>query len=375
MSNTLASESALSAKDLHWLGQAERLAVGGWGKVHPNPMVGCVLVKDAHVVGEGFHEVFGGPHAEVNALDQAGREAAGSTAYVSLEPCGHHGQTPPCVDALVAAGVARVVYGAADPGTKSGAGGARLAAQGVEVTGPVRAPGEAARQNPAFFHNARHASTYLALKLAVSLDGRISEVAGRRTTITGPEAHEEAHRLRAGFDAIMVGSTTVEVDDPLLTVRSSVVPHVAPTRIVLDTRLRLSPKAALFRDVETAPVMVFAGEGASAQSQRDLESAGATVVRVESDDDGVDLAAVMDHCWGVGIRSVLCEGGGVLGSALIRERIARRLYLFVAPIVLGDEGVPAFPTLVGKESPRRWGAVGSPTRYGADVLTILDRDD
>lgn len=375
MSATLASSAALSVQELEWLDRAERLAVGGWGSVHPNPMVGCLIVKGDHVVGEGFHEIFGGSHAEVIALSQAGSDARGSTAYVSLEPCNHHGQTPPCVDALVEAGVSRVVYGAADPGAESAGGGARLAAAGLDVAGPVRSPAVARQQNPAFFHNAEQASTYVALKLAVSLDGRISGAPGGRTTITGPEAHDEVHRLRAGFDAIMVGSKTVDVDDPLLTVRGSVIPRVPPTRIVLDTTLRLEPDAALFRDVETAPVIVFTADDAADERARRLEAAGANVVPVARSEDGLDLLPVMDHCWKAGITSVLCEGGGFLGSTLIRARIARRLYLFVAPVVLGDGGVPAFPALTGLDSPRRWQTVGSPTRFGEDVLTILCRRD
>lgn len=369
----LTTPATLSAREMEWLERAEALAGEGWGGVHPNPMVGCVIVRDGNVVGQGYHEYFNGPHAEARALEAAGVRAQGGTAYVSLEPCNHHGKTPPCAPALVAAGVTRVVYGARDPGVRSAGGGAYLDSEGVEVVGPVYTPVEARRSNPMFFHNAEERSTYVALKLAVSLDACISSAPGERTTLTGQLAEREVHRLRAGFDAVMVGSTTALIDDPLLTVRGAVEPSVPPTRIVLDTTCRLKPTAALFRDVETAPVLIFTSDDADERSVAALESSGADVMCVGRSENGLDLPAVMESCWARGIMSVLCEGGGKLASALTTARIARRFYMFVAPVVLGEKGVPAFPDLAPADDPRSWGSVGAPTHFGDDVLTVLDR--
>ena len=373
--STLATPSVLSARELKWLERAEALAAGGWGMVHPNPMVGCVIVKDDVTVGEGYHERFGGPHAEVIALESAGSQARGATAYVSMEPCNHVGKTPPCTLALLEAGIARVVYGATEPGTESAGGDPHLSAAGVQMVGPIYSAVEARRRNIVFFHNVEERSTYVALKLAVSLDGHIARTAGERTALTGPLAHEEVHRLRAGFDAIMIGATTAQVDDPLLTVRGTVRARVAPTRIVLDTHCRLTAAAGLFNDIDTAPVIVFTSEGAGESSVVALRSAGASVVRVAMSEHGLDLATVMNYCWKAGITSVLCEGGGTLASALIKARLARRLYMFVAPVVLGEDGVPAFPDLAFADTPRGWDAVGEPTRFGDDVLTILEPGD
>jgi len=373
MSHTLASPASLSAREFEWLDEAEALAGLGWGRVHPNPMVGCVIVRDGRVVGAGSHEYFGGPHAEVKALEEAGALARGATAYVSMEPCNHQGKTAPCAPALVRAGIARVVYGADDPGVESAGGKVHLCAEGVEVVGPVYTQVEARRRNPMFFHVSEAQSTYVALKLAVSLDGRISAGRGERTTLTGPLAQEEVHRLRAGFDAIMVGSITALTDDPLLTVRGAVTPMVPPTRVVLDTSCRLTPAAALLRDVAAAPLLVFTSEDADEGSVEALASAGANVVRVPRSEKGLDLTAVMDSCWEAGIRSVLCEGGGRLASALTAADIARRLYMFVAPVVLGEDGVSAFPNLAPADTPLRWHAVGASTHFGDDVLMVLDR--
>ncbi len=174
----------LSALDRDFLQRAVEIGRNGWGRVHPNPMVGCVIVRAGEVIAEGWHEALGGPHAEVNALRQAGDLSRGATAYVSLEPCNHFGRTPPCSTALREAGVSRVIYGATDPGSDSSGGGKALRSAGVEVIGPVLSPNEARRENPAFFFNHASQATYLALKLAQTLDGRIADASGHRTSIT-----------------------------------------------------------------------------------------------------------------------------------------------------------------------------------------------
>lgn len=368
------SRTALTDADDGFLGRAAELGRRGWGRVHPNPMVGCVLVREGAVVGEGWHDEFGGPHAEIRALREAGEQARGATAYVSLEPCDHLGKTPPCTEALLHAGVSRVVYGAADPGAESGGGARTLRDAGVEVAGPVFSPETARELNPSFFHNAETASTYVALKLAMSLDGKIAEAPGRTTRLTGPESAAEVHRLRRGFAGILVGAGTARTDDPRLTVREGTPPARPPARLVVDSRAELSPGAALFEDVDDAPVVVFCRTDAPETAIEALEGAGATVHPVPPADDGVDLGRVLEICWETGIHSVLCEGGGRLASSLLGQGRVRRLYLFVAPRVVGPEGVPAFPGPFGPDAWDGWRALEARATFGPDALVVFDRE-
>lgn len=367
----LAPNDRVSEEDLGFLDRAVELGRRGWGRVSPNPMVGCVVVQKGEVVGEGWHRELGGPHAEVHALAEAGESARGATAYTSLEPCAHTGRTPPCTRAILDAGINRVVLGAADPG--SGAGGAAvLRAAGMRVDGPVFSSAEAASHNPAFFHVAGNASPYVALKLALSLDGRISH-AGEQTELTGPPAHEHVHYLRAGFDAIMVGANTMSIDDPRLTARGRAEPRRAPDRIVLDSRARMAPEARLLREDGGGRVRVFTAVDAPADRVPALQQRGATVHAVPRSAGGLDLGAVLDACYRAGLTSILCEGGGVLASSLLRERRAQRLYLFLAPLTLGPGSVPAFPGL-DEAAWEGWRPAGPPAAFGRDLLWILDRN-
>ena len=357
-----------------WLARAATLARRGWGRVRPNPMVGCVLVKDGVIVGEGWHEEFGGLHAEVNALSAAGEGARNATAYVTLEPCNHYGKTPPCTDALLDAGVSRVVFGAADPGAEAAGSRRRLSNAGVEVSGPSSDPALGRDVDPAFFHTTDHGRTYLAVKLAVSRDGRIAAGIGERTALTGAEANREVHHLRSGFDAILVGAETACVDDPLLTVRHGVEPRVTPTRVVVDSRCRISPEAQLLRTVTEAPVLILVTPSAPPDRIRELEGVGARVEVLPEDGGRVHLERALVSCWKLGLTSILCEGGGKLASALIREGLVQRLYLFEAPVSFGDQGVPAFPDATGTPDGPGWRVVGEPRRLGADVLLTYDRE-
>ncbi len=362
----------LTATDRDHLDRAALLAQRGWGGVHPNPLVGCVLVRDGEVVGEGWHEEFGGPHAEIRALERAGAAAEGSTAYVSLEPCRHRGKTPACTRALRAAGIRRVVYGASDPGAESGGGGTALAAEGIEVVGPVFDERRAWSENPAFHDWVGAGRTHVSLKLALSLDGGIAARSGERTAITGPEARREVHRLRAGFQGILVGGETVRVDDPLLTVREVALRRPPPVRVVVDPGLSTGAGAALLQDVEAAPVWVFCRDDAPEDRMERLEEAGARVHPVPSADgaSGVSLEATLERCGAMGVQSLLCEGGGRLAAALLRAGLARRLYALVAPRVLGPDAVPGFPGL----GPVRWRPARGPLALGDDVLLTLDRE-
>jgi diaminohydroxyphosphoribosylaminopyrimidine deaminase/5-amino-6-(5-phosphoribosylamino)uracil reductase len=361
----------ISDTDERHLKRALDLAEGGRGLVHPNPVVGCVLVRDGKVVGEGFHPTHGGPHAEIVALEAAGERARGGTAYVSLEPCAHAGKTPPCTEALRDAGVRRVVYAAGDPGPGSG-GGARLRAWGLEVTGPTSAEDEVARQNAAFFRIHRDGLPYVALKLALSLDGRIAAAPGQRTALTGAAAGRRVHALRREFDGILVGTTTAVVDDPLLTVRDDAPVPRPPARVLLDRIASISPEARVFRDVDSVPVHLFVGPESSSARRDALSNAGARVHVVPTVSGGLDLPAVLDVLWQSDIRAVLCEGGGELGAALLRQDLVQRLYLFLAPRVLGPSGVLGFPDVRAFADPEGWTPHADVETLGADVLITYD---
>ncbi len=373
----------LSAADRDHLRRAIRLGREGWGSVHPNPMVGCVLVRNDTVVAEGIHRSFGGPHAEADALAQAGGEAKGATAYVSLEPCRHQGKTPSCALALHAAGIARVVYWAPDPGQEEGGGGRLLEKNGVRVQGPHGSEEEWRGENPFFFHRPQGNRPYVAVKLAVSLDGGIAPAGGRRQWLTGPEAQVEVHRLRAGFDAILVGAGTWRADDPKLTVREWDPPAVPPLRVFIDPRGDMGATAAAFQG-DGGPVVLAVGEPAVDPTAARLGSR-AEIVGLPVGPGGLDMACLLDVLGRRGVRTLLCEGGGRLVATLLASGLADRLYLFQAPLLLGPRRVPAFPA---SDTPReengegtaapggsfsRWRRVRPPETFGSDILITLDR--
>ena len=371
----MTGSASLTPAELAYLGRARRLARLGWGHTHTNPLVGCVIAGADGIVGEGHHALFGGPHAEIVALEAALGRARGATAYVSLEPCNHHGKTPPCAEALIEAGVARVVYGARDPGERSGGGAERLRAAGVEVVGPVWSEREGRAENPAFFHLARYETPFVALKLAMSLDACIAARPGERTRLTGPEAEREVHRLRAGHDAVLVGGGTARTDDPLLTPRLVESGRAVPRRIVLDSEGSLPPDAAIFRDRERAPVHVFVRDEASEAALERLESAGAHVHPVRRSEAGLALDEVFRACWDLGIRSILCEGGGRVAESLLRENRVNRLYLFIAPQTLGAGGVRAFPADAESLVWDAFEPAAFPSLHGRDTLLVFDRQE
>ena len=369
------SEPKTSPEDHAYLQRALELGRRGWGQVQPNPLVGCVIVKGGETVGEGYHAVFGGPHAEIAALEKATHRAEGATAYVSLEPCRHQGKTAPCAGALLGAGVQRVVFGARDPGAQSGGGAEVLRAGGVEVVGPVWSDQTGRSENPAFFHTTRHETPFVALKLAMSMDGRIAARAGERTRVTGGDAERESHRLRSGFDAIMVGAGTVRADDPRLTPRLSPARRDMPRRILLDAAGTLPLEAAIFEDSEQAPVHIFVAADVSEAAMERLEEAGAHVHPVATSEAGLDLEAVLAVCWDLGIQSILCEGGARLAASLLREKLVQRLYLFVAPTTFGSEGVEAFLADAGDLDWNDFEPARPPEPFGRDTLIVLDRQE
>ena len=370
----MSTASPPSAEDLAYLDRARTLARGGWGHVHPNPMVGCVIVREGVIVGEGFHERFGGPHAEIMALEVARSAAEGATAYVTLEPCNHHGKTPPCSEALLRAGIRRLVYGAPDPGREAGGGAEALRNGGVDVCGPAWTEGEAWAENPAFFHNARHGTPFVTLKLSMSLDAKIAAAPGQRTRITGTEADREVHRLRSGFDAVMIGAGTARVDDPRLTVRRVPKGDRPLRRVVLDPAASMPSEAALFREPDAgSPVHLFTRSDAAEAEIERLEACGAHVHPVRFDSQGrLDLGHVSEVLWEIGTRSIFCEGGRRLADRLLMEDRVQRLVLFIAPTTLGSHGVPAFADDTSRLDWSRFEPL-PPVAFGRDAMLSFDR--
>ncbi len=346
--------------------RALRLAARGAGRVAPNPLVGCVLAADGRVVGEGWHREYGAPHAEVEALRAAGPLARGATAYVTLEPCSHWGKTPPCTDALLAAGVARVVVAVRDPHPVAAGGAERLRAAGVPVEVGVLAP-EAREANAPFLFAALGAGRpWVTLKLAVSLDGAAADHTRGPGWLTGPESRRAVHRMRAAHDAVAVGVGTALADDPALTVRDAPAPRVPPLRVVFDRAARLPVHGALARTAREVPAAVVCAADAPADRVGALEAAGVRVVRAAGLDDG--LAALRrDHA----VRALLVEGGARLSGALWAAGVVDRLVIFQAPVVLGDGAVGAFEGAPAERAAaaRRLPVVGG-RWYGADRMTV-----
>jgi len=314
------------------------LARRGLGRTSPNPPVGAVVVRGGRVVGEGWHRRAGGPHAEIVALRRAGARAAGATLYVTLEPCAHFGRTPPCVDAVLAAGVARVVVGAGDPNPRvRGRGLRRLRRAGVRVaTGVLAAEAEAVA---GWFRTAvARRRPYVLLKLAASADGRIATAAGESRWVSGPRARAAVHRLRDRVDAVMVGAGTVRADDPALTCRLR--GGRDPVRVIVAGRLRVPPGARVFRQRSSAPTLVATTAAAPAARRRVLARAGVEVVVLPGRGGRLRLAALLEALWARGIVSVLLEGGGDLAAAALRERVVDRVLLVLAPVLIGGDGRP-----------------------------------
>lgn len=318
------------------------LARRGLGNVWPNPAVGCVIVRDGRVVGRGWTQPGGRPHAETEALAMAGEAARGATAYVTLEPCAHHGKTPPCAEALIKAGIARVVAAVEDPDERvSGKGFAMLRAAGIEVVAGVLAE-DAAELNAGFFMAVRARRPLVTLKVASTLDGRIATHGGESKWITGEAARTAAHVLRAEADAIMVGSGTVLADDPDLTCRLPGMLDRSPVRVVVDGRLRLPLTSRLVASAGDIPTwLVTLAHGDSARGEA-FEDAGVEVLEVSAGPDHqIDLAKAMTMLAESGVTRLLVEGGAHLSAALLRAGLVDRLVWFRAPRLIGGDGLAA----------------------------------
>jgi len=316
---------------------ALRLAEFGEGGVNPNPLVGAVVAADGEIVGRGYHRRFGGPHAEVIALDEAGPRARGATLAVTLEPCAHHGKTPPCSDRVIESGVARVIVACRDPNPLVNGQGIRaLRAAGIEVVEGVLGD-DARRQNEIFFAFTTRGRPFVLLKLAISLDGRIATRTGDARWITSEAARRESHRLRRKCAAVLVGIGTAIADDPQLTVR-----HVSgrdPVPIVLDSRGRIPPASRLLDPVRRP---IIATASMSASNERALAERGARVWRLPGTSGRVDLPALLDRLAAEAIDSVLVEGGSETAAAFLEENLVDKVQFHIAPLLIGGrEAVPA----------------------------------
>lgn len=320
--------------DAHFMARALQLAARGLWTTTPNPRVGCVLVRDGHIVGEGWHERAGEPHAEVHALRAAGEAARGATAYVTLEPCSHHGRTPPCADALVAAGVSRVVAALRDPNPLvSGRGLARLAAAGIATEcGVLEA--DAHELNIGFVSRMTRGLPWVRLKTASSLDGVTALDNGVSQWITGAHARRDGHRWRARACAVLSGIGTVLGDDPALTVREVDTPR-QPLRIVVDAQLRLPVGARLFHDIARAPLLLVCASDDVPQAQR-LRDAGAELLVLPDASSGkVDLPAMFRALAARGFNEIHVEAGCKLNGSLLRESCVDEVLMYFAPSLLG----------------------------------------
>lgn len=360
----MAHAPGLMPDDVRFMRRALELAQRGAGQVWPNPKVGCVVVQGRDIVGEGWHRQYGGPHAEVHALAAAGDRARGGTAYVSLEPCNHQGKTGPCTDALLVAGVSRVVCAVRDPNPKAAGGLERLAAQGVSVESGV-AEAEALVQNAPFFHMARGSDLpFVTLKLALSIDGAVAGPSRKRAWLTGPESQAAVHALRAEADGVAVGISTALVDDPELTVRIGAAPRVPPARVIFDRAARLPLSGRLVQTARETPVHAMIGRDAPAPRVAALTAAGVRAHRADS------LAESLRTLRAAGIGHLFVEGGATVASALMAAGLVHHLIIFQAPVILGAGAMPAFAALPGRDAdvaPRL--PVLERRVYGADLMT------
>lgn len=362
---------SLSAAERAGLARARELALRGRGRVSPNPLVGAVVLRDGETVGEGWHEGPGRPHAEAVALAQAGERARGATMACTLEPCSHRGRTPPCADALVAAGVARAVIGTTDPLEGKRRGGREvLRAAGIEVAVAEGADAAAcAEVNAPFLTWAATGLPHVTLKLATSLDGKIATAGGESRWISGPEARAQVHRWRADSDAVGVGLGTALADDPMLTARDVEGPVRQPARVVFDSAARLPLRSALVHSAPEHRLIVLAAADAPTARVAALEAAGAEVARLE----GGPARRVSAGLRALGereIQSLLVEGGAELAGALVAAGAVDRVAWFLAPMLIGGRGAPSALGGAGSPSlamaPRL--AAHAAERVGEDLL-------
>ena len=367
------------SEDRRFMALALTLGRRGLGRTWPNPAVGAVLVKDGVIIGRGWTQAGGRPHAEIEALRRAGEAARGATLYVTLEPCSHHGKSPPCADAVIAAHVARVVSALEDPNPEvAGQGHARLRAAGIAVDVGVGAH-EARRDHAGHIRRMRDGRPHVMLKLAVSADGKAGAPGRRPVAITGEAARDRVHLLRAQSDAVMVGIGTVLADDPLLTCRLPGMAAYSPVRIVLDSALRLPSASRLVRSARETPVWVVAAPAAAPRAAEALCAHGveilhAEVLHAEADDGRLDLADVLKTLAARGVTRLMAEGGPILAAALITADLVDEANLFHSSKRVGPGGIDALeglPLSALTQSPRLQSVASFP--IGADRCELFER--
>ena len=360
--------------DRRFMALALALARRGLGTVWPNPAVGCVLVQEDQVVGRGWTQPGGRPHAETEALARAGDDARGATCYATLEPCAHHGETGPCAEALVQAGIARAVVALEDPDPRvAGRGIARLEAAGIDVVRDCM-EAEARALNAGFLSRVEKGTPHVTLKLASSLDGRIGTRTGDSRWITGALARARGHLLRARHDAVMVGAASAVADDPALTCRLPGLGHASPVRVVIDGSARLSAGHALVAGADEQATWIVSTEALGRDGRHaEWRETGVEVIEVEAEANGRPaLPSALEALAARGLTRVLVEGGGRLAASLLGARLVDRIEWFRAPGAIGGDGVPALAAL-GVESAKdmaRFARISS-TSLGGDVLDTL----
>ncbi|MEE8134717.1 MAG: bifunctional diaminohydroxyphosphoribosylaminopyrimidine deaminase/5-amino-6-(5-phosphoribosylamino)uracil reductase RibD [Gemmatimonadales bacterium] len=345
--------------------RALELALAGWGRVAPNPMVGAVLLRDGKVIGEGYHAEFGGPHAEVQALSDCA-DPRGATCVVNLEPCRHTGKTPPCADALVEAGIEKLIYAVEDPDVKAGGGAERLREAGIQVERGLLSAEAAALNAPFLCTRSERGRPFVAIKVATSLDGFLADASERSQWISGPGARAYVQWLRAGFDAIAVGRRTAEADNPQLTARE-VVPRIPPTRVVFSHSGAVPPTLQIVETASSIPTFVVTTIEGRERARSVLGDSGVRFVAAN------DLDGALHGLWAAGIRSMLVEGGGELVGSLMAAGVVDRVYWIQAPLWLG-KGRSAFgdrPSTLLTDA-ERWTVVER-RPLGKDTLLVVDR--
>lgn len=362
------------AADRRFMQLALTLGRRGLGRTWPNPAVGAVLVKDGVIVGRGWTQPGGRPHAEPEALTRAGEAARGATLYVTLEPCSHVGKSPPCADAIIAAGVARVVSAIEDPNPQvAGQGHARLRAAGIAVDVGLCAE-DAARDHAGHFRRVRDGRPNVILKLAISSDGKIAAAGSKPVAITGARARERVHLLRAQNDAILVGIGTVLADDPLLTCRLPGMATLSPVRVVLDRALRTPGGSRLVHSARETPLWVVASDVAEAAAAARLGAAGAQIIRLAETADGLDLAAVLHDLASRGLSRLMVEGGARVAASFVKAGLVDEVWLLRGPEPIGDDGVAALGAMplnaITQSSSFR---VRASETLERDTLTIYER--
>jgi diaminohydroxyphosphoribosylaminopyrimidine deaminase/5-amino-6-(5-phosphoribosylamino)uracil reductase len=346
----------------------------GLGRTWPNPAVGCVVVKDGVILGRAWTHDGGRPHAETQALAQAGDAARGATLYVTLEPCSHHGKTPPCADAIISAGIARVVSALDDPNPKvAGQGHARIRAAGIALDLGICAD-EARRDHAGHIRRITEGRPHVTLKLALSTDEKIGASGRRPFQITGEEVRQRVHMFRAQSDAILVGIGTALADNPQLNCRLPGMEPRSPVRVILDRRLRLPAGGYLAQTARERPLWVFAAPDADAANAAMLTAAGAEIIQVPLSGPGVDLGAVLKELGRRGISRLMVEGGARVAASFVESRLADEIWLYRGPVKIGADGVAALDGLSLSEvtqSPHY--RVRASEMLGKDTLTIYER--